>query len=135
MEKLDRPRCALIHRHSDACDNARPPYQWMDGASYECEAIALPPCPERDVQRVTPRLGWVQGVSFVIFSIAALPFSSRVLTAFIHGYIAALPLREAPLLCLLSIKVTSLWQSWGLLASSSPPSRRIGTNGFHGLRP
>src|SRR6266568_1182755 len=50
-------------------------------------------------------------------------------------YMETLSLREAPSLCLLSIKVNSWWQSLGLLASSSPPSLPIGTNGSHGLLP
>ena len=61
--------------------------------------------------------------------IVALP--SRVFSLLYHRYIATLPLREAPGLCLLSIKVNSLLPFWGLRASSSPPSRPIGTNGFH----
>ena len=62
--------------------------------------------------------------------------SSRVCSLLLSlDILETLSHREAPALCLLSIKVTSLWQSWGLLVSSSPPSLPIGTNGFHGLRP
>src|SRR5438094_8569753 len=78
-------------------------------------------------------MGWSLVASLGIFSHAALPFLSRFLTTFIHGYMETLSLREAPSLCLLSINVNSLWQSLGLLALSSPLSLPIGTNGSHGL--
>src|SRR5262245_34742675 len=74
-------------------------------------------------------LGWSEGACFVIFSKAALPFLSWVLPTFIQRYIETLSLREAPSLCLLIIKVNLLLPSLGLLASLSPPSRPIGTNG------
>src|SRR6266571_5879648 len=98
------------------------------------------PSPSRRAQSAMssgrrPRLGCSLVASLVIFSHAALPFLSWVLTAFIPGYIETLSLREAPSLCLLSIKVNSLWQSLGLLASSSPPSLATGTNGSYGLLP
>src|SRR5712691_2104396 len=64
------------------------------------------------------------------------PSLSCVLNAFIRGYIETLPFIEAPFLCPLGlIKVKSLWPSWGLRASYSPPSLPIGTNGSHGLLP
>ncbi len=56
--------------------------------------------------------------------------------AFMRVCIETLPCREAPIICPLGlIKVKSLWPSLGLLASYSPPSLLIGTNGFHGLLP
>jgi hypothetical protein len=75
-EKLDRPRCAIINRKSDVCGNARPQYQLMDGLSHGCEAIALPPCTERDVQRVTSKVGMEPGRQFcyIFQCISALPY-------------------------------------------------------------
>ena len=81
-EQLARSRCTLINRNSDAFGNARPQYQVMDGLSHRCEAIALPPCPERDIQRVTSKVGMQPGSQFgYIFScsIALLLLGSHCL--------------------------------------------------------
>jgi len=87
-EQLDRPRGAIINRKSEVCGNARPQYQWTDGSSHGCEAIAVSPCTERDVQRVTSKVGMepgrqccsiVQCIRALPFRVFSLPFSVDIL--------------------------------------------------------
>ena len=88
MERLDRPGCALINRNTDVFGNARPQYQVMDGLSHRCAAIAFPPYPESDNQRVTSKGGMEPGREFwYIFScsIALLLLGSHGFYLWIHG--------------------------------------------------